>query len=103
MTDFRALCAELLSTLLSQWEGDNRPDPEIITIARAALNTQPLAPIPVTERLPEAEDCDADGRCWLLSSRWATWDLNVPPREGGKSMFSHWQPYWVISLPEEQA
>jgi hypothetical protein len=25
---------------------------------------QPATPIPVAERLPGPEDCDADGRCW---------------------------------------
>ena len=41
---------------------------ELISYARAVLarwGRPALAPIPVTERLPGAEDCDADGRCWV--------------------------------------
>jgi hypothetical protein len=33
-------------------------------IAAAALAQQHPQPIPVSERLPGPEDCDAEGRCW---------------------------------------
>lgn len=37
ITDFRSLCAELLGALADQWVGDERPDPDIVIRARAAL------------------------------------------------------------------
>ena len=35
--DFRALCAELLGALADQWVGDERPDPDVVIRACAAL------------------------------------------------------------------
>jgi hypothetical protein len=74
----------------------------------AALNTPPLTPISVSERLPEAEDCDAEGRCWWFMAAHrngffrhsSTWCLatRVPEDFG---IWAHWLPYWAIPLPEE--
>ena len=53
--DFRALCAELV-TQLKGWQCFARsdgPNAEVLKRARAALDTPPLAPIPVSERLPK--------------------------------------------------
>lgn len=61
-----------------------------------------VVPIPVSERLPVAEDCDAEGRCWFffLLSNDPTWTLehyNAAICSGR----SHWLPHWAIPLPEE--
>jgi hypothetical protein len=108
MTDFRALCAELLAALENEgyahWvhtpDEDElclraraelaKPEPEgptrrqlmmladdmgMTTVgavtpaeyARAILarwGRPAPQPIPVSERLPRPEDCDAEGRCW---------------------------------------
>jgi hypothetical protein len=39
-------------------------------------------PVPVSERLPGPEDCDAEGRCWL-----------------GGEMFAPGDPTWVLGFP----
>lgn len=43
--DFRALCAELLGALADQWVGDERPDPDVVIRARAALATPEPLPL----------------------------------------------------------
>lgn len=66
-------------------------------------------PIPVSERLPEAGDCDAERRCWWLKQRsnpdhdllLPTWHLQ---RQGpvGSAFFryTHWLPAHALPLPE---
>jgi hypothetical protein len=140
MTDFRALCAELLKAL-SEWalgQGSNVDAPLIIR-ARAALEALPepqgptdeeldelyyssggvinafaravwsraqtsrpaIEPVPVSERLPGPEDCDAEGRCWIGSSPTyeddnfnSSWELS-PFTHGD----THWLPHWVLPVP----
>ena len=60
-------------------------------VARAAdlLEQRHPAPVPVSERLPEPEDCDAEERCWLLAPRWI-----LPPSE-----LTHWLPATALPLP----
>lgn len=62
----------------------------------------PLSPIPVSERLPEAGHCDADGRCWLFSNVEAEWRLINTANPGVphlKYCFSHWLPFNGLPLP----
>lgn len=71
MTDYKQLCAELVAALDSGiTAGAIRMSP-LAHRARAALAEPepegPTQPIPVSERLPAAQDCDAEGRCWLLT------------------------------------
>ena len=63
MTDFRAMCEELVETLDYWLKHSNLTDSdarELADRARAALAEQPVrhTPIPMAERLPGAEDCD---------------------------------------------
>jgi len=74
-----------------------------------AQPTPPVAPVPVvvpvavSERLPEAEDCDAEGCCWWAAPetdrKCAVWCFGpkYPP-----SMFgaTHWLPAHAIPLPQ---
>lgn len=58
-------------------------------------------PIPVSDRLPGAEDCDAEGRCWLLlidgeSGAWC-WILDRPD---AVSTWAHWLPAHALPIPE---
>lgn len=41
-----------------------------------------IEPVPVAERLPGPEDCNAEGRCWL-----------------GGGMFAPGDPTWVLGFP----
>ena len=74
---------------------------ELIAFARAVLarwgNTTPQ-PVPVSERLPGPEDCDAEGRCWRFA-----------PAEGfgaagwsfyqGSEDDTHWLPAHALPIP----
>jgi len=61
-------------------------------------------PVPVSERLPGPEDCDAMGRCWWFTPRdgnpapfrSADWSLYA----GWRQKFTHWRPYHALSVPE---
>lgn len=44
-------------------------------------------PVPVSERLPEPEDCDAEGRCWWFHD------------EDG-ALCSHWLPAHALPVPQ---
>jgi hypothetical protein len=62
--------------------------------------TPPASPVPVSERLPEAEDCDDRGRCWLYGKIEGDWRLMDPAMPHLKYCFSHWAPHWAIPLPQ---
>ena len=146
MTDFRALCEELVDDLeMSDWpyklKEVFRAD---IARARAALEAQPepqgptdeelrafydsedndeyewpwwhrifrvlltryarpaIEPVPVAERLPGEEDCDAEGRCWMCGKVKGDWRLISTDNPGVpqlKYAFSHWLPHWALPVP----
>jgi hypothetical protein len=100
MTDFRALCVELHAAF-QLYTGQNPaaagiPANELVArLMDAMANTaaalaQPepqgptgrpaIEPVPVSERLPEPDDCDGEGRCW-----W--W---YPPRAGNAPTYGYW-------------
>lgn len=66
---------------------------------------QQLAPVPVSERLPEPEDCDAEGRCWLFSKvekEWRLIDAGNPGVPHLKYCFGYWLPANALPLPSEE-
>jgi len=147
MTDFRALCAELLQEC--QYLHDNnccnkalwdrahaalaRPEPqgptdeELLRIyrvatpcyqveeykrelafARAVLaryGRPAIEPVPVSERLPGPEDCDAQGRCWFFHTSTIgdnEWFLNQLPKVSEWyrwQSITHWLPHWALPVP----
>jgi hypothetical protein len=57
-------------------------------------------PVPVSERLPGPEDCDAEGRCWIYMPDIGTapsWRL-VDPRDIGP-YHTHWLPAHALPVP----
>jgi hypothetical protein len=88
----------------------------------SAETRRSLAPIPVSERLPEAGECDAEGRCWLLTveDEYPQWRLHsIEGAQPGGAMIwvpvdsspgvmvdcfytSHWLPASALPLPREQ-
>jgi hypothetical protein len=107
-------------------------------IFRVALNTAALEyahavltrwgrpaikPVPVSERLPGPEDCDAEGRCWLLTVEddYPQWRLHsiqgaqpggamiwVPVDNDNGAMVdcfytSHWLPHHALPVPQQEA
>jgi hypothetical protein len=66
---------------------------------------QPPQPVPVSERLPGPEDCDAEGRCWLCGKVEGDWRLLNPKKSGVpqlKYCFSHWLPAHAIPIPRSE-
>lgn len=59
-------------------------------------------PIPVSERLPGPEDCDAEGRCWFSSCLNADGRWNLEDRTSGLNarFYTHWLSAPALPLPE---
>jgi hypothetical protein len=65
-----------------------------------------IEPVPVSERLPGPEDCDAEGRCWTGFNDFidetgdrpvpypASWELRWILNED-----THWLPRWALPVP----
>lgn len=72
-----------------------------LTLAAQLLGGEKTRPVPVSERPPGPEDCDAEGRCWLLlidadSGAWC-WILDRPD---AVSTWAHWLPAHALPIPE---
>jgi len=147
MTDFRALCAEILA-ILDDYENNQRvdwddwrsrtrtalsqPEPqgptdkelhqlwqelysfhdgptsgEVAEIARAVLAryARPaIEPVAVAERLPGAEDCDAEGRCWWWivddPGQFPYW-ICAPVSASGWAGYTQWLPCRALPVPQQ--
>ena len=79
----------------------------LIAFARAILarwGRPAIEPVPVAERLPGPEDCDADGIFWVWDGvclRWdrAFLDAAFPP----DTDISHWLPHHALPVPQQKA
>ena len=65
-----------------------------------------IEPVPVSERLPGPEDCDAEGRCWWSKPRGYRGYNIVEPYwiYGDKKCTrfaspAHWLPHWALPVP----
>jgi len=68
-------------------------------------------PIPVSERLPGAGDCDAEGRCWWFAPEHedvhspddltlpAAWELRPPETVWSGNATIIWLPHWALPFP----
>ena len=63
---------------------------------------QPPQPIPLSERLPGPEDCDAEGRCWWAAPHRVTAAHWIYRRQGQwpEQQYTHWLPAHALPLPE---
>jgi hypothetical protein len=75
-------------------------DRNAIRKVAALAQSEPQGPVPITERLPGPEDCDAEGRCWVISqlgnSRW-----NLDTIGAGLCFYTHWLPHHALPLPQK--
>jgi len=64
-----------------------------------------IAPIPVSERLPGAEDCDAEGRCWWHAPHRVSAAHWIYRRKGRwpEQQYTHWLPFHALPLPGQPA
>jgi hypothetical protein len=91
------------STGIIDWEA------EALAAARAAIahfGRPAIEPVPVSERLPGPEDCDAEGRCWWFSPPACgphtirpCWTFDSETLEGD----THWLPHWALPVPKREA
>ena len=105
--DFRAELQALMDAAESFADpaiGHGIPWKTAMDRARAAL-AAPQQGVPVGERLPVKEDCDAEGRCWW----WAPKHPECPNTghdswalySGACIEDTHWLPHWALSAPQE--
>ena len=76
----------------------------VLSFARAVLarwGHPAITPIPVSERLPSDEDCDAHGRCWAWNPEHLWWDYWQPKfiRMNAGDPYTHWLPGGALPLP----
>mgnify|MGYP000107764014 CR=1 FL=1 len=74
---------------------------EIIHTALARWGRPAIKPVPVTERLPGPEDCDAQGRCW------AHGPLDCPawlllPAKKVSAVRTHWLFHHALPVPQQE-
>jgi hypothetical protein len=122
--DFRALCAELVKALDQSSNAVDlisdclnpkdfssqvaeaieliRQSDALIVEAHATLNAPPIAPIPVSERLPGPEALKG-GYCWFWLPEDEVWFWERPDSQfiTDYGEDGSWLPHWAIPLPEE--
>lgn len=72
--------------------------------ATELIQQQHPTPVPVSERLPEPGDCDAEGRCWAWNPEAIWWEL-FPVKFlalNAGDPYSHWLPANALPLPVPQ-
>jgi hypothetical protein len=91
------------------WGDNAHRIPRIANMVQGALTryTRPtIEPLPVAERLPGPEDCDAEGRCWWLTLAVADggrggystfWELTT--FKAAVRCASHWLPHNALPVP----
>jgi hypothetical protein len=112
MTDYRALCAELVEEL-EVWigygdEADCADAHAVVDRARAALAEQPVEPtteffpIPFDSRLPGPEDVNKDGYCWLWDNDGQMWRwIYIRTRTRAEMYdYTHWLSANALYIPE---
>jgi hypothetical protein len=81
--------------------GNSLMQDEARRTARAALASwgrPAIEPVPVSERLPGPDDCDAEGLCWWWSRDITAWCLCFAA-DGDSSEWTHWLPHWALPVP----
>jgi hypothetical protein len=71
--------------------------------AKLLRRTPHPRPIPAAEMLPEAEDCDAQGRCWWWDKTVQYWILRCADDAEALEFWSFWLPANALPLPLSEA
>jgi hypothetical protein len=78
---------------------------ECIEWTRYALTryaTPQPSPVPVAERLPEPEDCDGEGWCWMYEPDGVWWQVLIGAPHIMPSL-THWLPHNALPVPGAEA
>jgi hypothetical protein len=83
------------------YEGDFQDCRRFYRGAIARWGRPAIEPVPVSERLPDPEDCDAEGRCWMFDPCDRGWWCyrEALPSDGDPEPFTHWLPHWALPVP----
>jgi hypothetical protein len=78
-----------------------------LNYARAVLarwGRPAIEPVPVSDRLPGPEDCDAEGRCWFGTPgshvMAANWVFRMS--KDRRSWDTHWLPHHALPVPQQE-
>ena len=101
--DWHGRCADLtrVGEADHYWAFDLQHD-DVAGVVRAALarwGRPAIEPVPVSERLPGPEDCDAEGLCWWWEpdcEQPEAWCIGLPEYCGSST---HWLPHWALPVP----
>jgi hypothetical protein len=110
--DFRALCAELLAAIqlytklnpaayeMSASELTGKLMDAMAATTAALSQPEPQGPVPVAERLPGPEDCDAE-LCWIWNPETLWWELLSLRmiRLNAGDPYTHWLPHHALPVP----
>ena len=92
---FRAMCAELLAWA-EHTSSHYYKQPDVLDRARALLAQPTPQPVVVSERLPSAADCDAEGNCWWFDPHAdGAWYVDT-----FQSNYTHWLSINALPTPE---
>jgi len=61
-----------------------------------------IEPVPVAERLPGSEDCDATGCCWAIDRRGDWVCIHVLGRSWSNPIYTHWLPHHALPVPQQE-
>jgi hypothetical protein len=126
-TDWRKTCAELIEdvcylidcvdhdccdpvALMECREHLSQFEQHALAAEQAAAARPTIEPVPVAERLPGPEDCDAMGRCWWFRPAdfsddvsVPSWHLDASPGPGQVRFYgyTHWLPHHAMPLPTQ--
>jgi hypothetical protein len=90
--------------LVQQWWAEETYDPFGVAISRLATQAArwgaDLQPVAVSERMPAAEDCDAEGRCWFHSVGRVRKEWYLLRAAHATETATHWLPANALPTPE---
>jgi hypothetical protein len=74
-------------------------DPKSLSLAAPVV-----VPVPVSERLPQSEDCDAEGVCWFWETGGCWWKAYAEKitAPAYRDIYTHWLPYHALPVPQEE-
>jgi hypothetical protein len=87
--------------LRDELDADGYGTVDLVAFAHAILarwGRPAIQPVPVSERLPGPEDCDARGWCWYWHPGEECWEM-VPVVTGTLDEWTHWLPHHVLPIP----
>jgi len=83
-----------------RWQGEPQNSPVEMWDGKRWILTEPQGPVPVAERLPGPEDCDAE-LCWIWNPETLWWELLSLRmiRLNAGDPYTHWLPHHALPVP----